>query len=177
MWPGARSTVASERFRLLRKRKGPSNRAGRQVEFACVHERAANQRKGVLHKFAIGAVRESQAIAAEDLRVRGMLGESPPRKSRGRCRHVRDDPPARLQVRLVQPRVREGGGDSTRRAGHAAITGASTADWRFQNANGIASVAESAACEGHGLLEGTAWRVAFRARQTEEFASRQICRR
>lgn len=36
-------------------------------------------------------------------------------------------------------------GDSTRRTGHAAIAGASTADWRFQSANGIASVAESAA--------------------------------
>lgn len=110
MWPGARSTVASERLRLLRKRKGPSNKAERRVEFACLHERVANRRKDILHKFAIGAVRESQAIAADNLRVRGMLGESPPRKSRGRCRHVRDDPPARLQVRLVQPWVREGGG-------------------------------------------------------------------
>ena len=128
----------------MRKRKGPSNRDERRVEFACVHERAANQRKGAPHKFAIGAVRESQAIAAEDLLARGLPGNRRLAKAVGG---------ASMSEMIRRPDCKYAWysrgfvkvGDSTRRAGHAAIAGASTADWRFQSANGIAPVAESTA--------------------------------
>ena len=65
--------LAREQRRLSRKQKDSANRAKQRRKVACVHERIANQRKDALHKFTTQAVRESQAIAVEDLNVRGML--------------------------------------------------------------------------------------------------------
>lgn len=64
--------LTREQRRLSRKQKGSKNYERQRVKVACVHERIANQRKDVLHKFTTNAVRESQAIAVEDLNVRGM---------------------------------------------------------------------------------------------------------
>lgn len=71
--------LAREQRRLSRRvgaRKGerPSRNFERQRrKVARVHEKIASQRKDALHKFTTGAVRESQAIAVEDLNVRGMM--------------------------------------------------------------------------------------------------------
>ena len=74
--------LAREQRRLSRKQKGSANRAKQRVRVARVHERVANQRKDALHKFTTSAVRESQAIAVEDLKVRPMLeGRSGCRKA------------------------------------------------------------------------------------------------
>ncbi len=64
--------LARAQRRLSRKRKGSKRRAKQRVRVARVQERIANQRKDALHKATTEAVRESQAIAVEDLDVRGM---------------------------------------------------------------------------------------------------------
>lgn len=62
-----------EQRRLSRKAKGSKNRERQRLKVARCHERVANQRKDVLHKFTTKAVRESQAVAVEDLNVAGMM--------------------------------------------------------------------------------------------------------
>lgn len=64
--------LAREQMRLSRKRKGSKRREKQKRKVALVHERIANQRKDARHKATTDAVRESQAIAVEDLNVRGM---------------------------------------------------------------------------------------------------------
>ena len=64
--------LAREQRRLSRKRKGSASRRKQKRKVARIHERIANQRKDALHKATTEAVRESQAIAVEDLNVRGM---------------------------------------------------------------------------------------------------------
>ncbi|MEE8696315.1 MAG: RNA-guided endonuclease TnpB family protein, partial [Olsenella sp.] len=64
--------LAREQRRLSRKQKGSKRREKQKRKVALVHERIANQRKDALHKATTEAVRESQAIAVEDLNVRGM---------------------------------------------------------------------------------------------------------
>ena len=64
--------LAREQRRLSRKRKGSKRREKQKRKVALVHERIANQRKDAIHKATTDAVRESQAIAVEDLDVRGM---------------------------------------------------------------------------------------------------------
>ena len=64
--------LAREQRRLSRKRKGSKRREKQKRKVALVHERIANQRKDAIHKATTEAVRESQAIAVEDLDVRGM---------------------------------------------------------------------------------------------------------
>ena len=64
--------LAREQRRLSRKRKGSKRREKQKRKVALVHERIANQRKDAIHKATTDAVRESQAIAVEDLNVRGM---------------------------------------------------------------------------------------------------------
>lgn len=65
--------LAREQRRLSRKKKGSVNRAKQRVKVARINEKVVNQRKDTLHKFTTNAVRESQAIAVEDLNVKGML--------------------------------------------------------------------------------------------------------
>ncbi len=64
--------LARAQRRLSRKKKGSRRRAKQRARVARVHEKIASQRKDALHKATTGAVRESQAIAVEDLDVRGM---------------------------------------------------------------------------------------------------------
>ncbi|MEG1831513.1 MAG: IS200/IS605 family element RNA-guided endonuclease TnpB [Raoultibacter sp.] len=64
--------LAREQRKLSRKQKGSQNREKQRVRVARVHEKIANQRKDTLHKFTTAAVSESQAIAVEDLNVKGM---------------------------------------------------------------------------------------------------------
>ena len=71
----AERKLAREQRRLSRKQKGSANRARQRRKVALVHERVANRRKDAIHKATTSAVRESQAIAVEDLDVRGMQGD------------------------------------------------------------------------------------------------------
>ena len=64
--------LAQAQRRLSRKKKGSRRRAKQRARVARVHEKIASQRKDALHKATTEAVRESQAIAVEDLDVRGM---------------------------------------------------------------------------------------------------------
>ena len=64
--------LARAQRRLSRKKKGSRRRARQRIRVARIHERIANQRKDAIHKATTEAVRESQAIAVEDLDVRGM---------------------------------------------------------------------------------------------------------
>ena len=70
----AERKLAREQRRLSRKQKGSANRAKQRRKVALVHERVANRRKDAIRKATTSAVRESQAIAVEDLDVRGMWG-------------------------------------------------------------------------------------------------------
>ena len=73
--------LARAQRKLARKQRGSANRAKQRLRVARIHEKIANQRADALHKFTTHAVRESQAIAVEDLDVRTMLEE----RSRGRA--------------------------------------------------------------------------------------------
>lgn len=64
--------LAREQRRLSHKQKGSTNRDKQRVRVARVHEKIANQRKDTLHKFTTYAVCESQAIAVENLHIKGM---------------------------------------------------------------------------------------------------------
>lgn len=64
--------LAREQRRLSRRQKGSKRREKQKRKVALVHERIANQRKDALHKATTRIVRESQAVAVEDLNVRGM---------------------------------------------------------------------------------------------------------
>lgn len=64
--------LAREQRRLARKKKGSKNYQKQRVKVARVYEKVANQRRDAIHKATTQAVRESQAVAIEDLNVRGM---------------------------------------------------------------------------------------------------------
>ena len=61
---------------LHRQRKGSNRRAKTLRDIARAKERAANRRRDHLHKLSTENVRESQAIAFEDLNVRGMTASA-----------------------------------------------------------------------------------------------------
>lgn len=63
--------LAREQRRLSRKKKDSRRRARQRMKVARIHERVANQRKDAPHKATPAALRESQAIAVEDLDVKG----------------------------------------------------------------------------------------------------------
>ena len=64
--------LAREQRRLSRRQKGSRRREKQKRKVALVHERIASQRKDAIHKATASIVRESQAVAVEDLGVRGM---------------------------------------------------------------------------------------------------------
>lgn len=68
----AERRLAKEQRRLSRKRKGSRNRAKQRLKVARAHEAVADRRKDAVHKATTQAMRESQAIAVEDLNVEGM---------------------------------------------------------------------------------------------------------
>lgn len=61
-----------EQRRLSRMKKGSANWKKQKLKVAKIHERVANQRRETLHEATIQAVRDSRAIAVEDLNVKGM---------------------------------------------------------------------------------------------------------
>lgn len=63
--------LAREQRRLSRKKKDSRRYARQRMKVARIHERIVNQRKDALHKATPAALRESQAIAVEDLDVKG----------------------------------------------------------------------------------------------------------
>lgn len=58
---------------VSRKVKGSSNRSKARIVVAKAHERVANQRKDMHHKLSLKLTSENQAIALEDLNVKGMV--------------------------------------------------------------------------------------------------------
>ena len=69
--------------RLSRKRRGSSNRKKAVLRVAKAHEKVANQRAHFLHNLSLRLVRENQAIALEDLNVKGMMANHSLAKSIG----------------------------------------------------------------------------------------------
>jgi len=67
-----RARLARAQRNLARKRIGSANRAKARMKLARVHARIADRRRDHLHKLTTRLVRENQAIAIEDLGVRGM---------------------------------------------------------------------------------------------------------
>lgn len=68
--------LAREQRRLSRKEKGSRNRDRQRARVARVYEKMANKRKDSLHKATTTIVRESKAVAVEDLNVKGMSRNS-----------------------------------------------------------------------------------------------------
>ena len=68
----AERRLAREQRRLSRRQRGSSNYERQRVRIARLHERVADRRRDAIHKATTDAVRESQAIAVEDLNVAGM---------------------------------------------------------------------------------------------------------
>jgi putative transposase len=64
--------LAREQRRLSRKKRGSNRHTKQRRRVARVHERIANQRRDAIHKATTSIVRESQAVAVEDLNVAGM---------------------------------------------------------------------------------------------------------
>jgi len=65
--------LAREQRKLSRRKKGSNNWKKQKRKVALVYEKVSNQRKDAIHKATTQAVRESQAIAVEDLNVKGMV--------------------------------------------------------------------------------------------------------
>lgn len=59
--------------RLSHKKKGSKNRKKAQLKVARLHQKIVNQRTDFLHKISTRLIRENQAVAREDLNVRGMV--------------------------------------------------------------------------------------------------------
>lgn len=59
--------------KLSHKKKGSNNRKKAKLNVAKLHQKIVNQRTDFLHKLSTRLVRENQAIAREDLDVKGML--------------------------------------------------------------------------------------------------------
>ncbi|NEA80666.1 transposase, partial [Actinospica acidiphila] len=57
---------------LSRKQKGSSNRGKARVKVARAHARAADARREFHHQLSTQLIRENQAIAVEDLCVKGL---------------------------------------------------------------------------------------------------------
>lgn len=64
--------LAREQRRLSRRKKGSANYEKQRVKVARASAKAANVRRDALHKATTTVVRESQAVAVEDLNVKGM---------------------------------------------------------------------------------------------------------
>jgi putative transposase len=58
---------------LSHKQKGSKNRKKAQLKVARLHQKIVNKRTDFLHKLSTRLVRENQAIAREDLNVKGMM--------------------------------------------------------------------------------------------------------
>lgn len=65
---------------LARKTKGSNNRRKQRQRVARLHERVANQRRDFLHQTTHRLTRENQALAVEDLNVKGMMAAPRPKQ-------------------------------------------------------------------------------------------------
>jgi len=65
--------LARAQRRLARTRKGSANRDKARLNVARIHARIADRRKDFLHQLTTRLVRDSQAVAIEDLSVRNMV--------------------------------------------------------------------------------------------------------
>ncbi len=79
----AEARLAVLQRRLSRKQKGSANRKKAVLRVAKAHEKVANQRAHFLHNLSLRLVRENQAIAVEDLNVKGMMANHSLAKSIG----------------------------------------------------------------------------------------------
>ncbi|WP_237387305.1 RNA-guided endonuclease InsQ/TnpB family protein [Xenorhabdus sp. Sc-CR9] len=66
--------------KLSRKVKGSANRLKQRRRVARLHERAAAVRRDFLHKFTHRLTCENQAVAVEDLNVKGMMARPKPKQ-------------------------------------------------------------------------------------------------
>ena len=69
----AEKKLRREQRKLSRRKKGSANWQKQKRKVARVYEKVSDQRKDDIHKATIQAVRDSQAIAVEDLNVKGMV--------------------------------------------------------------------------------------------------------
>jgi len=65
--------IRREQKKLSRKKKGSANYEKQRRRLSRVYEKARNVRQDAIHKATLNAVRNSQAIAVEDLDVIGMM--------------------------------------------------------------------------------------------------------
>ncbi|MEV6245178.1 RNA-guided endonuclease TnpB family protein [Streptomyces sp. NPDC051742] len=68
----AEKKLKREQRRLSRKTKGSSNRAKARIKVARAHARVADARREFHHQLSTKIIRENQAVAVEDLAVRGL---------------------------------------------------------------------------------------------------------
>ncbi|CDG88125.1 RNA-guided endonuclease InsQ/TnpB family protein [Xenorhabdus bovienii] len=66
--------------KLARKQKGSANRLKQKRRVARLHERTTAVRRDFLHKFTNRLTRENQAVAVEDLNVKGMMARPKPKQ-------------------------------------------------------------------------------------------------
>lgn len=99
--------LAREQRRLSRKRRGSANRAKQRVKVARAREggQPAEGRLAQVHDACGGRKPKHRGRGPER---QGHAGEPPTRQGRGRCRHVGAGAPARVQMRMVGARLREG---------------------------------------------------------------------
>lgn len=71
--------------RLAKARKGGKNRRKQKSRVARIHQGIANKRANFLHGLSTVIVRENQAIAIEDLNVRGVMANGKLARSVGDC--------------------------------------------------------------------------------------------
>jgi putative transposase len=72
----AKKRIARLSRSISRKKKGSHRREKARLRMAKAREKEANQRKDFLHKITSKLVRENQAVAIEDLHVKGMQKNS-----------------------------------------------------------------------------------------------------
>jgi len=84
---GALKRLARAQRTLARKTKGSNNRRKQRKRVARLHERVANQRRDFLHQTTHRLTRENQALAVEDLNVKGMMA-SPRPKQDEQCNYL-----------------------------------------------------------------------------------------
>lgn len=77
---GALKRLARAQRKLARKAKGSNNRRKQRQQVARLHERVANQRRDFLHQTTHRLTRENQALAVEDLNVKGMMAAPRPKQ-------------------------------------------------------------------------------------------------
>lgn len=77
---GALKRLARAQRTLARKTKGSNNRRKQRLRVARLHEQVANQRRNFLHQTTHRLTRENQALAVEDLNVKGMMAAPQPKQ-------------------------------------------------------------------------------------------------